>query len=90
MEIMNEVPGLIGIILAVVVLVTVYIMKVSKLVVKPDHARAANILLSMFLTYQTQDIKETESTLVFVVSALLSSFAHMFFEWLNERKKNQA
>lgn len=89
-ELLQEVPGFAGVVLAFVVLVAVYAMKRARLTVTGDQARLANIILSAFLTYQTQDISQIESTLVFVISSLLSSGIHLLFEWLNKRKTEQS
>jgi hypothetical protein len=91
MEFLNELPaGLAGLVLAVIVLGSVFLSKRAGLIVTGEHARLANVLLAGFLTYQTQDISEVESALVFLLASLASAGTHELIEWLRSRKDGAA
>jgi hypothetical protein len=77
MEYLNELPaGLIGLIMAVIVYAAVFGMKRAHIVVTGNHARLANVLLSMFFAASQQDMAEIEQVLVGLVAAVASAAIH--------------
>ncbi len=68
--------GRIGTILALVVYVSVYLARKAGLVVTGDHARIANVLVSLFFTLMMSEMSVVEKGLVALMASLLSAGIH--------------
>ena len=88
MEYLNELPtGIIGLLMAVVVYLAVIAAKRLRIVVTGDHARLANVILSMFLGLSQQNMDGLEQGAVALLASLASAALHELYKYMTAPKQ---
>jgi|GEM_PF-3116446 len=77
--------GLPGILIALVVLVGVFLAKRSGLVVKGDHARAANLVLAAILSGLAETGSVDERAIVAAVASITSALIFELYGYLETK-----
>ena len=86
MEYLNDLPaGLIGLVMALVVYVAVFALKRTKIVITGNHARLANVLLSMFFAASQQDLAQLEQVIVGLIASVVSAAVYELSQYLTTK-----
>lgn len=77
--------GLLGVIVAAVILIGVFFAKKAGLVASPNQARIANIVLSAIL-YGLSDNPQSEGALMAVLSSVLAGLAYEGLKYVSKEQ----
>ena len=82
--------GVLGVLLAVIVFVIIYIARFTELLKTGNMARAANVIASVLLSGLGIDLAVGEKAFSALVAVVLSSVIHKLVEWILGRWKKDS